>query len=171
MVAKCRPPGGHRLRNGLGRTQEIDGEESTGQILKLRQWGCRVVSAASPDAILAGMTDQERPDLIICDYRLADGHSGIQAIEELRMSFQATIPAFLISGDTAPERLREAQESGHHLLHKPVRPMKLRILLSHLLKSHAESAPPNDSAGFADGLLHAVPGRSHSPSSLGELDR
>jgi hypothetical protein len=51
------------------------------------------------------------------------------------MSFGAAIPAFLISGDTAPERLREAQESGHHLLHKPVRPMKLRNMLSQLLKS------------------------------------
>jgi hypothetical protein len=38
--------------------------------------------------------------------------------------------SFLISGDTAPERLR-----GHHLLRKPVRPMKLRNMLSQLLKS------------------------------------
>ena len=44
------------------------------------------------------------------------------------------IPAFLISGDTAPERLREARESGHHLLHKPVRPMPLRAMVSQLLQ-------------------------------------
>jgi len=76
-------------------------------------------------------------DLIISDFRLADGHSGIAAIEALRRAFQDAIPAFLISGDTAPERLREAQESGHHLLHKPVRPMKLRAMLSQLLRSHS----------------------------------
>ena len=40
-----------------------------------------------------------------------------------------------MSGDTGPERLREAQESGHHLLHKPVRPMRLRAMVNQMLKS------------------------------------
>jgi CheY-like chemotaxis protein len=102
----------------------------------LRNWGYRVVAAPSPDAVLAGLGDHDLPDLIISDYRLADGHSGIKAIDDLRASFAAPIPAFLISGDTAPERLREAQESGHHLLHKPVGPMKLRAMVSQLLKTH-----------------------------------
>jgi hypothetical protein len=39
----------------------------------------------------------------------------------------------LVTGDTAPERLREAAQSGHAVLHKPVRPGKLRALLLHLL--------------------------------------
>jgi signal transduction histidine kinase len=102
----------------------------------MRNWGCRVVSAATPGAALAGLARGERPDLIISDYRLANGESGIAAIAELRQAFGAPVPAFLISADTAPERMREAQESGHHLLHKPVRPMKLRAMLSQLLKSH-----------------------------------
>jgi CheY-like chemotaxis protein len=101
----------------------------------LRNWGYRVVAAPSPDAILAELGDHDLPDLIISDYRLADGHSGIRAIDDLRASLAAPIPAFLISGDTAPERLREAQESGHHLLHKPVGPMKLRAMVSQLLKT------------------------------------
>jgi CheY-like chemotaxis protein len=50
-------------------------------------------------------------------------------------AFGAAIPAFLMSGDTAPERLREAQESGHHLLHKPVRPMRLRAMIDQMLKT------------------------------------
>jgi signal transduction histidine kinase/CheY-like chemotaxis protein len=102
----------------------------------LRSWGCRVVAATTPGAVLAALVSGDRPDLIISDYRLANGQSGIAAIAELRQAFGAPVPAFLISGDTAPERLREAQESGHHLLHKPVRPMKLRAMLSQLLKSH-----------------------------------
>jgi len=44
------------------------------------------------------------------------------------------VRAFLMSGDTAPERLREAQESGNHLLHKPVRPMRLRAMVNQMLK-------------------------------------
>jgi CheY-like chemotaxis protein len=35
------------------------------------------------------------------------------------------VPALLVSGDTAPERLREAQSSGLPLLHKPVSADKL----------------------------------------------
>jgi two-component system, sensor histidine kinase len=40
-----------------------------------------------------------------------------------------------MTGDTAPERLREAQESGHHLLHKPVQAMTLRAMVRQFLKS------------------------------------
>jgi two-component system, sensor histidine kinase len=49
-------------------------------------------------------------------------------------------PAFiLISDDTAPERFQAATERGSHLLHKPVRPAKLRSLMLFLLKKRDES--------------------------------
>ena len=70
-----------------------------------------------------------RPDAIVSDYRLADGRTGIDAIERLRGTLGTAIPAFLISGDTSPERLRDARASGYHLLHKPVPPMALRAML------------------------------------------
>jgi CheY-like chemotaxis protein len=79
--------------------------------------------------------------LIISDYRLEDGRTGFEVIEYLRAAIGAQIPAFLISGDTAPERLREASASGHYLLHKPVLPMTLRSVVSQLLKGHAECRP------------------------------
>jgi CheY-like chemotaxis protein len=102
----------------------------------LRQWGCRVVAAAAPDTVIAGLANEEPPDLIICDLQLAGGRSGIAAIAELRAAFRARTPAFLISGDTAPERLRDAQQGGYHLLHKPVRPMKLRAVVSEYLRKY-----------------------------------
>lgn len=101
----------------------------------LQNWGSRVVTAASDAAVLRQLAGKgEQPDLIISDYRLADGQSGIEAIARLRGALGAAIPAFLISGDTGPERLREASASGHLLLHKPVAPMVLRITLNRLLK-------------------------------------
>ena len=104
----------------------------------LRTWGCRVLSAASDAAVLAQLTGEHgRPDLIISDYRLADGKTGIEAIERLRAALGSTVPAFLISGDTGPERLREASASGYHLLHKPVPPMALRTTLNRLLRADA----------------------------------
>jgi signal transduction histidine kinase len=100
----------------------------------LRSWGCRVVTAATADAALADLDADARPDLIIADYRLAGEQSGIAAIAQLRSAYGA-VPAFLMSGDLAPDRLRESRDSGHHLLYKPVRPMTLRAMMSQLLKN------------------------------------
>jgi CheY-like chemotaxis protein len=105
----------------------------------LVSWGCRVVTASTDKAALAQLENEARlPDLVISDYRLADGHTGIVAIARLREALGAPIPAFLISGDTGPERLREAANSGHQLLHKPVSPMALRTMLTRTLKARKE---------------------------------
>jgi len=109
----------------------------------LRSWGCFVVAGDSGRAALASLNgDDRRPDLIISDYRLAEGITGIATVEEMRRAFRAPIPAFLITGDTAPERLHEAGASGLHLLHKPVTPMALRAMLNQLLKEGG-AAPRN----------------------------
>ena len=109
--------------------------DSTGGLL--RSWGCQVLTAGSARVALAGLAEcNQSPDLIISDYQLSDGQTGIEAIEELRKSLNLPIPAFLISGDMAPERMREARMSGYHLLHKPVRPRALRAMLSQFLKKH-----------------------------------
>jgi signal transduction histidine kinase len=109
--------------------------ESTGGLL--RSWGCHVVTAGSARVALTGLAEcNQSPDLIISDYRLSDGQTGIEAIEELRKSLNLPIPAFLISGDTAPERMREVHASGYHLLHKPVHPRALRAMLRQFLKKH-----------------------------------
>jgi two-component system, sensor histidine kinase len=105
----------------------------------LRNWGCRVVTAATPEAALTDVSHishEARPDLIISDYHLARGQSGITAIAKLREVYGA-IPALLMSGDTGPERLHEARESGHHLLHKPVQPITLRAMVSQFLKKRS----------------------------------
>jgi signal transduction histidine kinase len=100
----------------------------------LRSWGCTVVTGDSAEAVLPSIEVATRcPDLIISDYRLANGTTGIEAIARLREKLGAEIPAFLISGDTAPERLREASAGGFHLLHKPVSPMALRTTLDRSL--------------------------------------
>jgi signal transduction histidine kinase len=101
----------------------------------LRSWGCRVVTGDCDQAALSTLADQDRPpDLIIADYHLLGGKTGIEVIERLRSSFNGPIAAFLISGDTGPDRLSEARDSGYHLLHKPVAPMALRAMLNGLLK-------------------------------------
>ena len=107
----------------------------------LKSWGCNVVTATTEDAALAALSTGERPpDIIISDYRLSDGKTGFDVIKRIRRAFGTPIPAFLISGDTAPERLHEARAGGYHLLHKPVLPITLRAVVSQLLKDHEEKA-------------------------------
>jgi len=107
----------------------------------LQGWGCQVETAISGTAALACVEDGASPDLIISDFRLADDQSGIEAIEQVRAALGTRIPAFIITGDTAPERLREASAGGFHLLHKPVTPMALRTTLNRLLKASDVNVP------------------------------
>src|SRR5712692_8500907 len=101
----------------------------------IRSWGCSVVTASTDSAALAGLAEYDRPpDLIISDYHLCDGKTGIEAIMRMRSVLSAPIPAFLMSGDTNPGPLREARSKGYPLLHKPVDPMALRATLTQVLK-------------------------------------
>lgn len=93
----------------------------------LRSWGCRVVAAqCCGDAIVKLRELGERPDLIVCDYRLPRGPNGVDAIRMLRGA--SKIPAFLISADASSPG-DEDGGSGYRLLHKPVDPKKFRALL------------------------------------------
>jgi CheY-like chemotaxis protein len=79
-----------------------------------RNLGCRVVTAMTPEAALAAVSEfgaAARPDLVIADFHLGDGQTGITAIAKL-CEAHGSMPAFVMSGDIPPERLREAQESA-----------------------------------------------------------
>jgi CheY-like chemotaxis protein len=75
-----------------------------------------------------------RPDVIVSDYRLPDDTDGIEVITRLRQRFGHEIPAILVTGDTAPDTIRRISQAGFPLLHKPLRPAKLRALLTHLIQ-------------------------------------
>jgi signal transduction histidine kinase/CheY-like chemotaxis protein len=119
----------------LGLVLVIDDEAPIreGMASLLASWGHGVVAAGSGDEMLAALAQcPDHPDLIICDYRLRAGENGIEVIERLRSEYNETIPAMLITGDTAKDRLIEAQESELLLLHKPVSNAKLRAAIASL---------------------------------------
>ena len=110
----------------------------------LRSWGCRVVPFSAAKAALADVSLAENPpDLIIADYSLPEGKSGLELIAALRSAFGSEIAAFLISGDTSPDRIREVRSSGLHLLYKPVTPMALRAMLVRYLKMGRAPVAPD----------------------------
>jgi signal transduction histidine kinase/CheY-like chemotaxis protein len=103
----------------------------------LGSWGAHMDAFAGEEEALAAL--EAAPDAVIADLRLAGGRSGLEAVRVLRERFGAALPALLVSGDTAPERLREAASSGLELLHKPVRPVRLRAALNQVLAERASN--------------------------------
>lgn len=102
----------------------------------LQGWGYKVtVAASSAEAVRAVADLPWRPDLLIADFRLRGEETGIDAIDRLRGEYNHTIPAMLVTGDTAPDRLAEAKTSGLLLLHKPVSNARLRAAIVNLMRS------------------------------------
>jgi signal transduction histidine kinase/CheY-like chemotaxis protein len=113
----------------------------------LRGWGHLVVVAAGEAEAMAALADHPRkPDLIICDYRLQDGENGLDVIRRLQAEYNEEIPALLVTGDTAPERIREAESSGYPLLHKPLSHARLRAAVQNLISGAAAPRPESAEA-------------------------
>jgi two-component system, sensor histidine kinase len=126
------------LAHGVGLILVIDDEVAIQVAMQslLESWGYEAITAGSCEEMLERIaTHRTAPRLIISDYRLRDNASGIDAIERLRTEYNDEIPGMLITGDTAADRLREAQESGFLLLHKPVPNHRLRASIAHLIES------------------------------------
>jgi CheY-like chemotaxis protein len=100
----------------------------------LASWGCLTVVAATSAEALGKATAMAVPDVIASDYRLPDNEHGITLVRRLREVFGRDVPAFLVSGDTVSSVLDAAKEAGLPLLHKPVRPARLRTVIQSLLK-------------------------------------
>jgi CheY-like chemotaxis protein len=111
----------------------------------LRSWGCEVSTASSSTAALNALDQAKRkPDLIISDYHLVDGETGIAVIERLRRAGNVSIPALLITGDVSVERKQQAAAGGYELLLKPVPPMTLRAALQAIFMQASPIAVPKD---------------------------
>ena len=103
-------------------------------------WGAAVADGADAQALLARLGDLERyPDMLVVDYRLAAGASGVDAVLTLRDELGAPIPALIVSGDTGREAATLAREAGLAILAKPVIPGALEGACLALLKPGAAS--------------------------------
>jgi len=100
----------------------------------LSRWGCQVITAGSPAEAMDKLNTNERKlELLIIDYRLPENVSGIDVARNLQNRLGYPVAVLIITGDTGPDRLREADASGYPLLHKPVQPAKLRSTLQYLM--------------------------------------
>ncbi|OCP37675.1 hybrid sensor histidine kinase/response regulator [Ensifer sp. LC163] len=93
---------GHRVYAG----------RSVGEVLKIHT-----------EALVAG----DAPvDLIVADYRLEHGTTGLDAIQALSAHIGHRVPAIIVTGDTSPSRLKEVSASSVRILHKPITGEELR---------------------------------------------
>jgi len=109
---------------------EASARDSIGGLLA--QWGCEVVAVKGGDEAVA-QARIRRPDLVLCDLSLSDGDSGIRVVDRLRREHGAGLACAFITGESARERISEAQAVGHPIAFKPTKPAKLRALIEHLL--------------------------------------
>jgi CheY-like chemotaxis protein len=89
--------------------------------LLLEAEGFRVATAASATEARAVINHlPSAPDLIISDFHLLDGSTGVEAVSAIRKEFGKNIPAFIVSGDTSKvvQDARSLENSA--LMSKPV---------------------------------------------------
>ncbi|WP_429076183.1 hybrid sensor histidine kinase/response regulator [Aeromonas hydrophila] len=100
----------------------------------LGRWGCEVVCAQSlaqaEDLIAGGFL----PQLVLSDYHLDDGKTGLQAQHMLRLAHGNDIGGIIISADRKSELQAQIREHGYGYISKPVKPLKLRALMNSILR-------------------------------------
>ena len=100
----------------------------------LEGWGCEVVTAVCGRAVREQIFKTGRvPDLVVADFHIGSEANGVEVVEEIREAHKCETPAIIITADRSAEVLKLVKARGFHLLQKPVKPAKLRALMSHLL--------------------------------------
>jgi CheY-like chemotaxis protein len=119
--------------------------------LLLQGWGHRVSAFAGlTDLTESLLTDTlSRPDVILADFRLPNGRTGVEAVALTRAHFRKPIPAMLLTGDIDSHQLREAGRGGLPVLRKPVRPDQLRLKLVEVIGASRRAGGKNRAGGPA----------------------
>ncbi|MEW6339932.1 MAG: hybrid sensor histidine kinase/response regulator [Pseudomonadota bacterium] len=123
----------------------------------LGRWGCVARGVRDEALALQALHDGFVPDAVLCDYQLANHHTGAQVLSAVRDTLQRVghegAVMLLITGDMASSELATLATRGIPVLHKPVTPARLRRTLE-MLWQQAEldgvrMAPAGETAGPA----------------------
>jgi CheY-like chemotaxis protein len=122
----------------------IDDEAQSREAMQryLDALGCQVMLAATV-AEAAALAQMQEPDLVLADFRLRGTETGLQAIELLRRE-RPGLPAMIVTGDTAPEKLSEMDAARIPVLHKPIPPGLLVERIAQLLERTGEVEDEQD---------------------------
>ncbi|NLC09792.1 MAG: response regulator [Gammaproteobacteria bacterium] len=114
----------------------VDNEESIliGMHSLLTRWGCSVYTARNRDECQTLLEAGLQPDIVLIDYHLDHGETGINLMHWLQQQLDNTdLPGIVISADGRDELMKRVQEAGLDFLSKPVKPAALRALINRFL--------------------------------------
>ncbi len=100
--------------------------------------GCVVLPAQSgAAAIYQVAVAGQLPDIIVSDFRLREGETGLDVVSAVREGMNSDIPAVKVTGETSPARLQEVASSDLVILHKPVQETRLIDTMARCLSLEA----------------------------------
>ncbi|NIZ09421.1 hybrid sensor histidine kinase/response regulator [Pseudooceanicola sp. HF7] len=96
----------------------------------LQSWGASVLPAASTEEALRFVRDMGMPpDIMLVDYQLDGGDTGLHAIEAIRRETGINVPAIMITADRRESLLRAGESMDFTVMTKPVQLSRLRPLI------------------------------------------
>ncbi|KPQ03006.1 NahK/ErcS family hybrid sensor histidine kinase/response regulator [Marinobacter sp. HL-58] len=125
--------------SGLGgaRIWVIDNDHAicSGMKTLLEGWDCEVLAAVSLEDLERQVDPAESPvDLILADYHLDNDENGVDVVANINGRRHCPAPVVMITANYTNELKQHIRELGYVLMNKPVKPLKLRSALSHLLR-------------------------------------
>ena len=109
----------------------VDNEESIllGMRELLERWGCDVKTSTDLVSSLQVIDDGWLPEVILSDYRLEQGRTGLEVLQQFRLRMRSEFIGVIISADRTAEIVDAVKSNGFRFLPKPVKPLKLRAML------------------------------------------
>ena len=136
-AAGGRAPIGLALEGRLVLVVEDEAAVRDGLVVLLQAWGAEVLALDTVEAVDDWLATAPPcvPDLLIADYRLPSGRTGIEVLARVRAHWPAaTLPAVLVTGSTMGGLEAQAERHDYHLLIKPVLPARLRAMIAYKLR-------------------------------------
>ena len=96
----------------------------------LARWGCDVKVAVDLMQSLKALEDNWVPDVILSDYRLDNGRTGLEVLQQCRLRLGDCFEGVIISADRTDGMLEGIKSNGFSFIPKPVKPLKLRAVLN-----------------------------------------
>ena len=132
-ASSARAPLGLTLQGRRFLVLEDDATVREGLVVLLQAWGATVEGFETVDDVAAWLASPaaQPPDLLLVDYRLPQGTTGVDALRTLRAHWPGRVlPAIVITGSSLGGHEDEALTHDFHLLIKPVLPNKLRAMIA-----------------------------------------
>ncbi len=100
----------------------------------LSSWGCNTVAVRDRESAMGWVRRGEAPpDILLVDYHLDRGESGLELAEEMQVLWPSRVPSIVITADHTQEAQTAANARGCKILRKPVRPAALRAVMNSVL--------------------------------------